>query len=415
VSGHFDAVSDMFLFLMFLRAETLDHILAYREHGLWLLNDFCSPPANEQKDLLEAQELFRWSKAIATSPSLLSLAMEYKKAKDQAFVEVRGFTLLLEDGSALAMDASMSSFAGGLLIPPAAYGALPMDKAMARLSNCLVSNIQSAVFRAAAGEEKLDRSFYDLIAVFENIPGKRILKTDVLDTNKQKIAAFSTVPFQKRTLLIGIGPRQREFTELTKTAKWAGKKSFYHDGTGRTVHFSETRTDFIAEQMQEKVGEYRVVGVWEDEEVGGPCWAILTNQGHGSGEEVLKTYMSYWPYLGERTDDGQIFMLPSVAAEESEVNAPNTVPDICSDFIGALHGYCQRHFFPPTYSKIDIHNLITSIYGIPGVFYGSEDEITVFLEMSADSVYRKDLEYAVKKVNERNIFDHTGRKVWLQA
>ncbi len=276
ISKRFDSVVDMFLFFKFLGVESFDHISAYRRHGLWALNSFCNPEVNESKDLAELQELFRWNASMQDSPSLMGLIMEYKRMKEQVLLEVKGFKFLLEDKSEMTMDAAMSSFTGGGDVPPTHYGALLMDRAMTKLSNCLISNIQNAVFYKAPGEEKFDRALYDMVAIFEDIPGKKILKMFVLDKNDQKIAEFSIIPSQKRNFLVGLHPRQKEFGEMTKAAKWAAKRSFYHRGADKTIHLSETKTDFIATQIPGYGRQLRIITVWQNEEKE-PCWGVLTS------------------------------------------------------------------------------------------------------------------------------------------
>lgn len=416
VSNRFDSISDMFLFLKFLGEESFDLTSAYGSHGLGVLNNFCHPIANENKDLLELKGLFQWDKTMQKSSSLPSLIMEYNRINEQAFLEVKGLRLLLEDRSEVTMDASMASFGGGSLIPPFPYGSLPIHKAMARLSNSLVSNIQSIIFHRAPGEAKFDRAVYDMVAVFENIPGKRILKISVLDLQGEEIAGFSTVPFQKRTFLMGVAPQQKEFGELTKAVKWAGKRSFYHEGIDRIVHFAETKTKFMAMQVNESIEDFRVITVREGEE-SASCWGILTNQHNGSGEDILKEYMSQWPYLGESLQEAPIFVLPPGKSDESqemENRAEKKDFSVFSDFVGSLHKYCQKQFFPPVHSNDDISSFIENVYGISGIYYEREHDLNIFLDVEKESPYRKDLEYAVKRVNERHILDYSGRRLWLE-
>ncbi|MCK5081875.1 MAG: hypothetical protein KAR31_03115, partial [Candidatus Omnitrophica bacterium] len=371
--------------------------------------------ANENKDLLELQELFQWENTICNSPSMPNLIMEYNRIKEQTFLEVKGFKFLLEDRSELAMDASMVSFGGGGRIPLFSCSSLPIHKAMARLSNCLISNIQSAIFHKGPGETRFDRAFYDMVAVFENISGKRILRVTVVDQKDEEIAEFSTVPFQKRTFLVGIRPKQKEFEELTKSVKGAGKRPFYHTGTDKIVHFAETRTNFMTGQVKESKEDFRVIMVWKDEEKD-PCWGVLTNQQSGSGEDILKAYMSQWPYLGETLQEDPVLVLSRDTQDQGAKEEEERKKDsgIFIDFIGALQEYCQKQFFPPAYARGDIDRLVASIYGTPGIYWGTENSLRVFLDVEKGSEYRKDLEYAVKKVNARHILDYSGRRLWLE-
>jgi hypothetical protein len=79
-----------------------------------------------------------------------------------------------------------------------------------------------------------------------------------------------------------------------------------------------------------------------------------------------------------------------------------------------LNHYCQKYFFQPNYSEIAITTMIKTIYELPGNFYVEKDRITVRLEVPPASSHLKDIEYALRRVNERHIVDHFGRKLWLE-
>jgi len=55
-----------------------------------------------------------------------------------------------------------------------------------------------------------------------------------------------------------------------------------------------------------------------------------------------------------------------------------------------------------------------AVYEIPGSFCESGDQIIVSLEVPLTSPHRKDIEWALKRVNERHIFDHFGRRLWIE-
>ena len=46
--------------------------------------------------------------------------------------------------------------------------------------------------------------------------------------------------------------------------------------------------------------------------------------------------------------------------------------------------------------------------------YEAKDHTTVLLGIPPSSPYRKDIEYALRRVNERHIFDYFGRKLWIE-
>jgi len=249
-------------------------------------------------------------------------------------------------------------------------------------------------------------------------PEKKIHKVIVLDQGNKTIAEFSTIPAQRRTFMAGVKPQQKEFAQLTKNVKWAAKKPYYHQESDRIVYYGETRTDSLAVQFQEKVDDFRVITVWQKKDED-PFWAILTNQNRGSSEDILKAYISRWPYFGEAeqgpSENDRLPNRGGVADSTIQKSGELEFQDIFSDYAQMLSQYCQKYYFPPHYSRIDINNMIQMVYETQGSFYEAKDHITALLEIPAASPYRKDIEYALRRVNERHIFDHFGRKLWIET
>ncbi len=82
--------------------------------------------------------------------------------------------------------------------------------------------------------------------------------------------------------------------------------------------------------------------------------------------------------------------------------------------VQALSQYCQKCYFPPHYSGIDGSDMLQTVYETRGSLYEAKDHTVVSLEIPQDSACRKDIEYALRRVNERHIFDHFGRKLWIE-
>lgn len=404
----FDAACEIYLFLRFLGVESFDRISAYQEHGLWQLNKLQGSNIDENVTLLNLKELFQWGGNV-TKASESNIVMEYSLEKKYMFSEASGFELLLENGEKLTIDAAISSLGFGIKAP--------INKSVTWLSNYLISNIHSPVFFKVPGEKKFDQTFYDMVAIFENFPGKKIQKASILDQKIQEVAKFTTIPAQRRTFLIGVSPQQKEFAQLTKNVKWAGKEPYYHQESDRIVYYGEAKSNSLSDQFQEKIDDFRVIAIWQDKEKD-PFWAVLTNLKIGSSEDILKTYMSRWPYFGESEQkEGN-----STFSENKEGDGSSSVQNlgklefqgIFSDFVQTLSYYCQRHYFPSHYFNMDISDMMRTIYEIPGGFSESNSQIIVSLEVPLASPYRKDIEWALRQVNERHIFDHFGRRLWIE-
>jgi len=224
------------------------------------MNSF-SGSVTDDKNVMESLRNLFLREQAAEDLSAASIAIEFDLEKRHVFSEVAGYKLFLEDGSEMILNAEMSTFGIGSLVPALLTERFPINKSMTWLSNYLISNNQSLIFNSVPGEGKFDKAFYDLIAVFENLPGKSILKVVVFNQNNESIAEFSTIPALKRSFLIGVSPQQREFSELTKSAKWAGKHPVYHLGADRIVYFTENKTDYLQRRLNGNINEYRVVTI----------------------------------------------------------------------------------------------------------------------------------------------------------
>jgi len=417
LSGPFDLASEMFMFFKFLGVKTFDEMAVYKGHGLWQLNSYCGIIPDEENVLLKLSELFQWDKTV-TGKLPLSIVMEYNLEKKHVFSEINGFKILLEDGSEVLIDSRMASFGVSSGEAVSLRNTAPINKAMTWLSHCLISNIQCAIFRTIPGRTKFDKIFYDMVAVFENFPGKKILKISTLNENNKMIAEFSVIPAQKRTFMIGVDPQQREFEELTKTAKWAGKKPWFHQATDRIFYCAETRTSYAATRFQEEMDELRVITIWRDNEKE-PCWAILTNSEKEKSEQILDMYVSRWPYF---TEQGNMFSgiellsnegtAMEAATKESESTIFSTV---FNDYVESLNKYCKRHFFQQNLSDVDINDMMSIIYGISGSIYETRHYVEVILDVPESALYRSDLRCAANSVNQAHIIDSYGRKLWVKV
>jgi hypothetical protein len=410
LSGHFNVASDMYLFFQFLGVRAVDDISSYQDHGIWPLNGCTPAGVDKNNDLSELKQLFQGDSTFQTT-ILQTLIMEYGIEKENAFLEVKGYKLYLEDGSELIIDANMSSLGSGSYGQSLGHNCLPVNKALTLLSNCLISNIQDCVFERIPGEVKFSRSFYDMVSVFENFPGKRILRVTLITDNADEFAEFSTIPAQKRFFMAGVDPCQEQFRELTQTVRWVAKRPYYHEEIDRVYYFAETKSDFLEGYFHWKKDGIRVLTIWKQKDKD-PIWAIVTNQEEGSGKKILEKYISTWPYFDAvKQEVSRLMIEPLLSAEKND--KIGNFSGIFRDFAYSLHQYASKRFFQQNFSLTDVNNFISCIYSKSGRIYKSDDSILVTLDLPQTYKYLSDLEYAVRRVNESQIYDSSGRRLWI--
>jgi hypothetical protein len=250
-----------------------------------------------------------------------------------------------------------------------------------------------------------------MVDVFENLPGKRIVKATMITRDNDEFTEFSAIPSQKRIFLAGVGPRQEEFKNLTKSVKWSAKRPYYHEETDRVYYFAETKSDLWEPQFRGHKNELRVVTIWKQKDKD-PLGAIITNHVKEAGQAILDKYISAWPYFD--TEMQEISRLIGDPVQQPKpILRINNFSDIFLDFAYCLHHYSCNHFFPQDIASTDTNEYISDIYNTSGRIHELDDAVLVTLEAASAHKRRDSLEYAVRRVNESQIFDHSGRRLWM--
>ena len=82
--------------------------------------------------------------------------------------------------------------------------------------------------------------------------------------------------------------------------------------------------------------------------------------------------------------------------------------------LAALHQYCQRHFFPEAYSSRDISAITNRFYQLPGYLEKDAYSLKISLKPPEGYPYRRDLEYAIKKLNAAQVHNDAGLQLVLR-
>ena len=88
--------------------------------------------------------------------------------------------------------------------------------------------------------------------------------------------------------------------------------------------------------------------------------------------------------------------------------------EIMHSLVLALNIFCQRHFFPPNYGNQDLDMMKENFYDLNGHLWAEDKFLYVKLAVPGNYLYKKDLEYAMRRVNEKGICDPRGRRVFFR-
>ncbi len=402
-SKNLDDACDCLLALKAMGLKSLADASSYESSGLWPLSD-----VDPGKNL---PGLFNWTDDVSFSNNL---SLEYLNEKKQTFLNIKGYHIFLEDGRQLTVDAQMGSFWRRSFDSSLS---LPMNRAIANLSEQFISNVKPAILRVVPQDAEVLEHFYEFTAVFGGIPGKKMVKVSIFNEEGENMAEFSSIPGKKKNFLIGVSPSHKIFHEITKATKWAEKKSFYHKVLDRIFYYTETKTDIASRHFSGNVADLRVVTVWTQKK-NDPVWAILTNHSELKAEEVLGLYMLSWPNLRDSYGASQALGSKGPSEGKSDFKTQDVqkqsftdVQAIIGDYKNNLQERCLVNYF----DKSDANRFVESIYSLNGKLSRIKGTLGVYLEVPSDFPHYDVLQQAIQRVNERKIVDHTGHWLFIET
>jgi hypothetical protein len=409
-----DTGCDVLLYSELFGIKSIEEIAHYHKQGLWVLNGL--------KNRLDPNSL---THILEEVKDLKKLSLKISYEIPQIFAHVHALRLLLEDGSALSIDAELTSLWPQAVKCPAYVS---LNQAISLISKQLLNNSEPCIFSSVPGAEKFAPEFQDLLMAFENLPGKRIRNIAVLDSQQQEIAAFDTIPHQRRQFIAGVWPWQKEFGQFVLAETLDGEKITTIPPFKSKVYYSELADPFP--KQKNSLFEKLHVILLRESPTATPYLALVTNgkTEHWSAEEVVASYLAKWPneirtpHLYFIKEQGNGWEDPGSPRDFSHLESNlftlvYGIPgiwEIIHSVMLALNVFCQRHFFPPGYGNMDLDMMKEQFYHLNGYLWPEGNFLFVKLLPPSGYLYKNDLEYAMRRVNEKGICDLQGRRLIFQ-
>src|SRR3989338_7034543 len=158
-----DTGCDGLLYLELFGIKNLDELSGYHKQGLWALNGLKGrvDPVSLGKILQEVRDLKK-----------LSLKISYEIP--QIFTHVHALRLVLEDETSIYTDAELTSIWSDPCLACPVH--VSLNQAIGLVSKQIFNKAQPCIFCSLPGETSVTNEFYEMLAAFENLPGKRIRK-----------------------------------------------------------------------------------------------------------------------------------------------------------------------------------------------------------------------------------------------
>lgn len=408
--ARFEKFCEMLPYLGLLGLHNKEEVGRIKNHALWtLVSGF---------DQSEMDSFLDWTKEMKLSSTLL---MDYANEIGQALLNIHRFTIYLEDGKCVYLDAQLASLWKDK--PPDSLNS-SLNRSIARLSQSFISNNDPAVFFAFGDESFPLEKAVEMMGGRTSAGKNSIRKIIALDGEGNPVVEFSAIPFRKRSFLVGVWPWQAYFSEFAKYVYWDGYQPFYFKYLDAIFHLKEIKSSVVFGDSK-LVENIRVISVL-DENKNKPIVVILTNHTQMPAEDLAQTFLLRWPSL-DHGPAGDVFQKMNFMQYAGNVGVTNTT-DFDSECGGdlspknnilalsrcfgeMLQRRCQDQLFRK--SKECFWELIGS--QVDGYCMFIDNVRRIILSLPSDHPHLKEIKKAALAINESATMDFDGYLLLVQC
>jgi len=430
-----DILMEVLLFLPMFGIQ-LSEITAGRDSGLWAIHG-----------LTQSIKGDKFLSLVNGLQDKKDFSLRLSNEIPQIFSEAVYSKIVLEDQTELVLDAQCRNLRS--IKERLVYYSSPIEKSLERLIGNIIANGRPAIIKnisteivGAQDDYGFSPSVYQWISAFENMPGKRMVKAAILNEHGEEISTFSAIPFKRRFFIMG------SYSKISRSLSFPNAlvgnpdetiirpptKTFGGDSLGITsITVQDETLEFCEESFLVKKNSIltkdlrlRAIFIKKPDSKDQGLGVLLTNipKSAQSSAEVISEYLKEWPI---KTFGDDNFGIGS-NIEDSEADKdfyndtkisfnPEEIPNLWNNLGAILLGfnkYCQRHFFPKNYARMDISVLKERFYQLEGYLKKGSGCLEVNLILPQGYAYRPDLEHAVRKLNEFQIKNYAGQTVFLK-
>lgn len=373
---------------------------AQLDSGLWPL---ISRPPQDEKVISSAGKLQKKSLSSGTVKELISRARS-----------VRSIKVLLSDSKAIYLDGQL-------------HTAWPEGKIPYRLSTTIA---QARVLADLYAQKGLPLAFF--MAPGYDVPTKEFFGfLQSVMSGKARVSSFTLlgpdlnepeeikVPAgRKDHFLFGLWPWQ--FSGLKKISLAGDFRPLYFGALKEDYYVAPAVVELSRSQEEETVS---LKGCALKSSAGGEVrLVILTNNSldNSSLDNSVSVYLGNWPNFETTFQDfsRKIEYAEQAGRLEKELDAltqPSSfgLEEVLISYLEALNLLVSFYFLPPAYKETSLAKMKERFYGLNASIKTYGDYSTLVLQHPPDYPFKKELTYACRRLNEKNIQLQEYKRVWF--
>jgi len=342
------------------------------------------------------------------------------KIISDVFTEARGVGIHFSDGSTINLDAQLHSSWSGQNIP------YDFSSSIYELKNNLNKYFfqgQPLVLFSAPGYDMPSKDFFNLLSnISSTVKGPDTL---TLFGNKlEEIESISLSSENKYTLVFGLWPWQ--FTSSRKVKRIGDFDLKHIEKINQDLYLAEIEIDLLRASLNQKITfKGCAVKTSPTEKI---RLVILNSEEQSmSLDKLAEAYLSRWPNFEEAFHDfsrkielfsyvsntQKFFSKDNFGAEKIEPTSE--LEKIFANYIKILDAYLRWHFLPSGYTEKDFSYTSECFYKLPVKLADSQGRVSVNIQVDKEYQLIKDLEYLLRRLNERQIDLIDGERLYLKT
>jgi hypothetical protein len=246
------------------------------------------------------------------------------------------------------------------------------------------------------------------------------------------LKSYRNIVPAKRFFAFGFWPWQKEAGEFLKDDIKI-VKDFYFSELARKIYYTERIVEFPQATAGNKGVALNLIFL-KNSAFSSPRMGFLTNIPTQmiATQEVIKTFLLRWPNFEDTYQDLMAsserltyrgFVYPVFDEEKTPKKEqgylqsayPRSLDENLKVMLANLSTAAQRHFFPYGYRFADFSTVKERFYSLCGRLQRKDSYLYVSLLPAKGYAYNNDLLYAARRINESEIIDPFGYKLWFKV
>ncbi|MBU1726883.1 MAG: hypothetical protein KJ880_04575 [Candidatus Omnitrophica bacterium] len=365
---------------------------------------------------LSAQDLSTYHNDIQ---GFRDLSPDFVSSISSALQEVSGIKISIPTGESFYLDGQFSTVWSSQHIP---YDfSATLDTARSYINKSFYEDAPLILF-TAPGTDSPTPEFFNLLTSLNSQVEKNI-KITLLNNKLQEIQTDHCHLSGRRQFVFALWPWQ--YINYRRVKKIGEFKPFYFEETKKNLFIADSEIELSQDTAgQELTLRGCAIKTSLNEKIRVLILGNLAPE-TSSIEELANLYLRRWPNLDEgfqyfsrklelftyTAGSGHFF-----SSETEKFELEKSAQDLDSLFrkyLEILDLYIRWHILPAEYEHKDFNLAKERFYNLKISYKEEKTFISIIFHPAQDYSFRKDLDYACRRLNERQIIFPVGKKLWF--